>query len=576
MKELMVTLLVLSCTGMVWAQQNDSNGIRTQRGSSSSGALGRSTGSEPPVVPIVDDVGSGSARRPQGSQSTRSFDRTSSGLGSSNGLGSGGLGSGGLGGSETRSGNPFSTSRSIQSSSETLGNPTSRILDPNRRVRDSFSARPTENTSLPSTSRVAAPDRVESLGVPTEAMDILRSSGIIEAGVSDPFADRVTISDRNVTHLAGSRDIRGSLRGNTLVFSVTQDDLQFIRTGALQFDVPENIKGKYRKATIEYPPALNPTSRTSGAASRTNQGFQADDSRWRLAGDTRGRTTPQRTEPIRNSSPWDNSNNNLQLAELQRQQQQRAEYDRWLKEKESREKLDLADRNRELQDQLDRLRWDQQQALARTQQQVLAQTQPTQYRDPRYADNSFLQQQVIAQPVVTQPIVTRPVVAPVTADPMGYSVVQARMQQMEARMAQLQNENMQLSNDVRNVRAEHEEDYRRRFDIRSDRRNELAQSPNHTAGYEIDRQFNGDKPLNDRLPLSVGGFGKDPDRSKSNVGGVPEKSNTASKSNWELLMFLMLIFSVGLNLYLWALSRGFYLRYHELADELRETFTVAA
>lgn len=39
------------------------------------------------------------------------------------------------------------------------------------------------------------------------------------------------------------------------------------------------------------------------------------------------------------------------------------------------------------------------------------------------------------------------------------------------------------------------------------------------------------------------------------------------------LLWLMLLCSVGLNLYLWFLSRTFYSRYQELADELRETFT---
>ena len=38
-------------------------------------------------------------------------------------------------------------------------------------------------------------------------------------------------------------------------------------------------------------------------------------------------------------------------------------------------------------------------------------------------------------------------------------------------------------------------------------------------------------------------------------------------------MFFMLMFSLGLNLYLAWIARGFYFRYNELADELRETFT---
>lgn len=38
-------------------------------------------------------------------------------------------------------------------------------------------------------------------------------------------------------------------------------------------------------------------------------------------------------------------------------------------------------------------------------------------------------------------------------------------------------------------------------------------------------------------------------------------------------LFFMLMFSFGLNIYLAWISRGFYARYNELADELRETFT---
>ncbi len=38
-------------------------------------------------------------------------------------------------------------------------------------------------------------------------------------------------------------------------------------------------------------------------------------------------------------------------------------------------------------------------------------------------------------------------------------------------------------------------------------------------------------------------------------------------------LFMMLLCSIGLNVYLGWISRGFYVRYHELAAELRETFT---
>ncbi len=83
---------------------------------------------------------------------------------------------------------------------------------------------------------------------------------------------------------------------------------------------------------------------------------------------------------------------------------------------------------------------------------------------------------------------------------------------------------------------------------------------------------------------------------KPGVGGLsmsipfPEKTNAADNSNNQEpttlqaksnnvtektngLLWFMLFCSLGINLYLWWISRSFYVRYNELADELRETFT---
>lgn len=43
-----------------------------------------------------------------------------------------------------------------------------------------------------------------------------------------------------------------------------------------------------------------------------------------------------------------------------------------------------------------------------------------------------------------------------------------------------------------------------------------------------------------------------------------------------LFLFFLLLFSVALNVYLGVMARGFYSRYQDLADELRETFTTTA
>ncbi len=52
-----------------------------------------------------------------------------------------------------------------------------------------------------------------------------------------------------------------------------------------------------------------------------------------------------------------------------------------------------------------------------------------------------------------------------------------------------------------------------------------------------------------------------------------EERQRAERSR--VLLLTMLLASIGLNVYLAWISRGFYVRYHELADELRETFTAA-
>ena len=61
-------------------------------------------------------------------------------------------------------------------------------------------------------------------------------------------------------------------------------------------------------------------------------------------------------------------------------------------------------------------------------------------------------------------------------------------------------------------------------------------------------------------------------------GGVRDLSaSIAGKNEIDTTMypvlFFMLMTSLGLNIYLGWLTRGFYVRYNELADELRETFT---
>lgn len=58
------------------------------------------------------------------------------------------------------------------------------------------------------------------------------------------------------------------------------------------------------------------------------------------------------------------------------------------------------------------------------------------------------------------------------------------------------------------------------------------------------------------------------DKNKQSIIGDSRRDDRAYG-----FMFFMLMFSIGLNVYLIWIARGFYVRYNELADELRETFT---
>ena len=57
------------------------------------------------------------------------------------------------------------------------------------------------------------------------------------------------------------------------------------------------------------------------------------------------------------------------------------------------------------------------------------------------------------------------------------------------------------------------------------------------------------------------------------VGAVVAEAGTTNRFN--TFLWFLLFCSVGLNIYLGWIARGFYARYHELGDELRESFTHA-
>lgn len=65
---------------------------------------------------------------------------------------------------------------------------------------------------------------------------------------------------------------------------------------------------------------------------------------------------------------------------------------------------------------------------------------------------------------------------------------------------------------------------------------------------------------------------------EASAKSTPTTTGTAADSSLPRIngfLWFMLLCSIGINLYLAWISRGFYMRYAELADELRETFTAA-
>ena len=133
------------------------------------------------------------------------------------------------------------------------------------------------------------------------------------------------------------------------------------------------------------------------------------------------------------------------------------------------------------------------------------------------------------------------------------------------------------------------------------RQNQIAYNGSMTD-YLTDTQINNGAPPtrggqypqtgNGVSPMSIPGPNKGAGRSNSgqigdsrshnpnngeangNQTGILGQTNLNEPQNsTEGIVYFMLLASLGLNLYLGLISRSFYVRYNELADELRETFT---
>ena len=62
----------------------------------------------------------------------------------------------------------------------------------------------------------------------------------------------------------------------------------------------------------------------------------------------------------------------------------------------------------------------------------------------------------------------------------------------------------------------------------------------------------------------------------TNSGNAPPRPPIAQLSQFNSFLYFLLLCSIGLNIYLGWISRGFYARYRDLADELRDTFSTVS
>ncbi len=101
---------------------------------------------------------------------------------------------------------------------------------------------------------------------------------------------------------------------------------------------------------------------------------------------------------------------------------------------------------------------------------------------------------------------------------------------------------------------------------------------NNRAGYRFaQNNAAGTEPnQNGRLPPSfIDSNLESPTPSDQPISDQPPISSIDQANRYNGVLWFMLFCSIGLNVYLAWISRGFYVRYRELADELRESFSSA-
>lgn len=486
MKGLMLTLM-LTWTGMVVAQQDNSSGFKSSDGTSSGFRVQNEI--EPEVVPI------------ESARSSR-------------------FGAGG---------NESVTGQNERAKSAFGGQQRPRdLIDPNR-------TRASERQFRTNATIVPTPTMYQKLD--DNAVSKLVNLGQIEKPIdftTSRNTQRIRFSDQDQATNASIERIRGRLQDTSLVFEMSTNQLQDMGRKALEFDVPEELRGRYDKLVIEYPPTI------------------AKIQRWNLAGEK---------DPNRNA-----------MLPIQRREEDRfaSAPPRMLENTRDREQ------DRQLRNQ-----FEMRQAAERERQQLLEKIRHLEadndtLKQSRLRDQEFENRQRLADSRLLPQTRQQVDLIPRTVTDPQYSALvnelnDLKRQNVETQidLAKVQGQNDLLAGKLRAVSYEDADSMTQRRNLFNnqngivDRGRSVDESAPVAGSVRRSREQN-------QLNMG-GGF----DLNENSANNTNEKDVTRKSSNnpTDMMLFILLLMSVALNLYLWWLSRTFHSRYQELADELRETFT---
>ena len=172
------------------------------------------------------------------------------------------------------------------------------------------------------------------------------------------------------------------------------------------------------------------------------------------------------------------------------------------------------------------------------------------------------------------------------------NLLEFKVDQLDTTMRELARNNTQLGNQTlrtnmpQNANPNYDRSYQNEFGEHYYPPNNLtgpvidrSQAPNNTrrnVGAPDNNGFrspssNDDKDITSRVVSTSNRKGiKD---YATSIPGSSSKSTSNRDDRVNGFVLFLLLCSLGLNFYLAFISRGFYVRYHELADELRETFS---